>query len=37
VVECALGCDHDDITGCAHFQQAVLDRIGPPASLADAR
>ncbi|WP_414626020.1 hypothetical protein [Microbispora rosea] len=31
VVECALGCDHDDVTGCAHFQQAVLERIGLPA------
>ncbi|GLX08028.1 hypothetical protein Misp03_49540 [Microbispora sp. NBRC 16548] len=31
VVECALGCDHDDVTGCAHFQQAVRERIGLPA------
>ncbi|MBX6384706.1 MAG: MerR family transcriptional regulator [Microbispora sp.] len=30
VLECALGCDHDDFTGCAHFQQAVRDRMGLP-------
>ncbi|MEU4076266.1 MerR family transcriptional regulator [Streptomyces venezuelae] len=28
LIECALGCDHEDVTQCAHFQQAVMDRIG---------
>ncbi|MFI9115103.1 MerR family transcriptional regulator [Streptomyces venezuelae] len=28
LIECALGCDHEDVTQCAHFQQAVTDRIG---------
>ncbi|GIH61142.1 hypothetical protein Msi02_19590 [Microbispora siamensis] len=31
VIECALGCDHDDVTGCAHFRQAVRERVGLPA------
>ncbi|MES4904193.1 MULTISPECIES: MerR family transcriptional regulator [unclassified Streptomyces] len=28
LIECALGCDHEDFTQCAHFQQMVADRIG---------
>ncbi|WP_326826630.1 MerR family transcriptional regulator [Streptosporangium sp. NBC_01756] len=28
LIECALGCDHEDFTGCAHFQAAVAERIG---------
>ncbi|QES03959.1 MerR family transcriptional regulator [Streptomyces venezuelae] len=28
LIECALGCDHEDVTQCAHFQQAVTDRSG---------
>ncbi|MGW5641844.1 MerR family transcriptional regulator [Saccharopolyspora sp. NPDC003752] len=27
LIDCALGCDHEDVTRCAHFQQAVADRI----------
>ena len=27
LIECALGCDHEDVTQCAHFQQMVADRI----------
>lgn len=23
LVDCALGCDHDEITECAHFQRAT--------------
>jgi DNA-binding transcriptional MerR regulator len=37
IVECALGCDHDDVTGCAHFRKAVRERIGSPARLTGAR
>ncbi|MFI7276925.1 MerR family transcriptional regulator [Streptomyces sp. NPDC049879] len=25
LVECALGCEHDDVTSCAHFRSAVAD------------
>ncbi|MDF6045167.1 MerR family transcriptional regulator [Streptomyces sp. JH14] len=32
VIECALGCEHDDFSQCAHFQQAVADRIGTDAA-----
>ncbi|WP_067793157.1 MerR family transcriptional regulator [Actinomadura formosensis] len=32
LIECALGCDHADITECAHFKQAVADRIGTAAA-----
>lgn len=28
VLECALGCDHDDVAACAHFQRAVRERVG---------
>lgn len=28
LIECALDCDHEDFTQCAHFQQMVADRIG---------
>lgn len=31
LVECALDCDHEDFTQCAHFRQTVADRIGPDA------
>ncbi|MGA5194049.1 MerR family transcriptional regulator [Streptomyces exfoliatus] len=27
LIECALGCDQEDFTQCAHFQQ-VVDRVG---------
>lgn len=27
LIDCALGCDHEDVTRCAHFQQVVADRI----------
>ncbi|MET8311656.1 MerR family transcriptional regulator [Micromonospora sp. NPDC005173] len=32
LIDCALACDHDDITRCAHFQAMVAERIGldPP-------
>ncbi|MFF3787988.1 MerR family transcriptional regulator [Streptomyces sp. NPDC001933] len=26
LIECALGCDHEDFSQCAHFQQMVADR-----------
>ncbi|MER5911887.1 MerR family transcriptional regulator [Streptomyces sp. NPDC001982] len=29
LIECALGCDHEDFTQCAHFRQMVAERIGP--------
>ncbi|POX48451.1 MerR family transcriptional regulator [Streptomyces sp. Ru71] len=25
LIECALGCDHDDLTRCAHFRQLVAE------------
>ncbi len=28
LIECALGCDHEDFTQCAHFRRTVADRIG---------
>lgn len=28
LIECALGCDHEDFSQCAHFQQMVADRTG---------
>jgi MerR family transcriptional regulator, copper efflux regulator len=28
LIDCALDCDHDDFTGCPHFQAMVADRIG---------
>ncbi|GHH06986.1 hypothetical protein GCM10018780_40390 [Streptomyces lanatus] len=31
LVECALGCGHDDVTQCAHFQQVLADRVGSTA------
>ncbi len=27
IIECALGCDHEDFTQCAHFRQMVIDRM----------
>ncbi|WP_208030032.1 MerR family transcriptional regulator [Streptomyces cyanogenus] len=31
VVECALDCNHESFTQCAHFRQLVAQRIGPDA------
>ncbi|MFF9915323.1 MerR family transcriptional regulator [Streptomyces sp. NPDC013457] len=28
LIECALGCDHEDFNQCAQFQQVVTDHIG---------
>ncbi len=28
LIECALECDHEDFTSCAHFQAAMAERIG---------
>lgn len=28
LIDCALDCDHEDLTSCAHFQAAVAERIG---------
>ncbi|GLW99141.1 MerR family transcriptional regulator [Microtetraspora sp. NBRC 16547] len=28
LIECALGCDHDDVIGCAHFQTLIEERVG---------
>jgi DNA-binding transcriptional MerR regulator len=28
LIDCALDCQHEDFTGCAHFQAMVADRIG---------
>ncbi|MEU7870020.1 MerR family transcriptional regulator [Dactylosporangium sp. NPDC049140] len=28
LIDCALTCDHDDLTSCPHFQAMVADRIG---------
>lgn len=28
LIDCALGCDHDDFTQCPHFQAMVADRTG---------
>jgi MerR family copper efflux transcriptional regulator len=28
LIDCALGCDHEDFTTCAHFQALVAERIG---------
>ncbi|MCZ7379890.1 helix-turn-helix domain-containing protein [Micromonospora sp. WMMC250] len=32
LIDCALACEHDDITGCPHFQAMVAERFGldPP-------
>ncbi|GHF08827.1 MerR family transcriptional regulator [Amycolatopsis deserti] len=27
LIECALGCDHDDFTSCPHFQAVMAERI----------
>lgn len=35
LIECALGCDHEDVTRCAHFQRVVADRIGLGTGAAD--
>ncbi|MFB7606799.1 MerR family transcriptional regulator [Streptomyces gardneri] len=37
LVECALGCDHEDITGCAHFERvtAAHGAGGPPPASRD--
>ncbi|WP_328690344.1 MerR family transcriptional regulator [Streptomyces phaeochromogenes] len=31
LIECALDCDHEDFTQCAHFRQMVAERIGADA------
>ncbi|NGO09461.1 MerR family transcriptional regulator [Streptomyces sp. HC44] len=31
LVECALGCDHEDFTQCPHFRAMVAERIGADA------
>ncbi|GAA2998860.1 MerR family transcriptional regulator [Streptosporangium longisporum] len=28
MIECALDCDHEDFTGCAHFQRTLEERVG---------
>ncbi|MFI8438232.1 MerR family transcriptional regulator [Streptomyces sp. NPDC079020] len=28
LIECALGCDHEDFARCAHFQRVVAERTG---------
>ncbi|WP_240809019.1 MerR family transcriptional regulator [Microbispora catharanthi] len=28
LIRCALDCDHEDFTSCAHFQEMVTERIG---------
>ncbi|GAA4181699.1 MerR family transcriptional regulator [Streptosporangium oxazolinicum] len=28
MIECALSCDHEDFTGCAHFQRTLAEKIG---------
>jgi MerR family transcriptional regulator, copper efflux regulator len=28
MIECALDCDHEDFTGCAHFQRTLAEKIG---------
>ncbi|MGS2642534.1 MerR family transcriptional regulator [Streptosporangium sp. LJ11] len=28
LIECALDCDHEDFTGCAHFQRMLAEKIG---------
>ncbi|MET9660772.1 MerR family transcriptional regulator [Streptomyces sp. NPDC006510] len=33
MIECALGCDHEDFPQCAHFQQLVAARIGTDAAV----
>jgi DNA-binding transcriptional MerR regulator len=30
LLECALACDHEDITRCPHFQRVVADRVSLP-------
>ncbi|RSN17991.1 MerR family transcriptional regulator [Streptomyces sp. WAC 05977] len=37
IVDCALGCEHDDFTRCAHFREAVARaRPAPPSRLSRA-
>ncbi|MFD3589345.1 MerR family transcriptional regulator [Streptomyces sp. NPDC058683] len=33
LIECALGCDQEDFTQCAHSRQVVADRIGADAAV----
>ncbi|MGW0733176.1 MerR family transcriptional regulator [Streptomyces sp. NPDC002851] len=33
LVECALDCEHEDFTQCAHFRQMVAERIGADAAV----
>ncbi|MEU9460965.1 MerR family transcriptional regulator [Streptomyces sp. NPDC048312] len=33
MIECALGCDHEDFSQCGHFEQMVADRIGTDAAI----
>lgn len=32
LIQCALGCDHEDFTQCAHFRRLAMERIGDPAA-----
>ncbi len=32
LVECAMGCEREDVTGCAHFVRAVAERTGADAA-----
>ncbi|MFG2660954.1 MerR family transcriptional regulator [Streptomyces sp. NPDC048425] len=33
LIECALGCDHEDFTQCTHFRRLMTDRIGTDAAV----
>ncbi|MGQ7747809.1 MerR family transcriptional regulator [Streptomyces sp. WC2508] len=33
MIECALGCDHEDFSQCGHFEQMVAERIGTDAAI----
>ncbi|MET8117400.1 MerR family transcriptional regulator [Streptomyces prasinus] len=33
LIECALGCDHEDLIQCAHFRQVAADRSGADAAV----
>ncbi|MFC5744911.1 MerR family transcriptional regulator [Actinomadura rugatobispora] len=37
IIECALDCDHEDFTRCAHVQSVIGARTGPPAPPAPPR
>ncbi|GII90459.1 MerR family transcriptional regulator [Sinosporangium siamense] len=36
LIDCALGCDHEDFASCADFQEMVWDRIPAPLRLSPA-